>query len=269
MGFLETLKSIFNIEKINIDLSIVKIIKNDHSKKVEVKDNNLIINVSKSIEEKDKIISEGTAFQGLEEGFTFLEDGAVEKLEDFQKYDQSDATRKPLGFLKNKIPSEDINIWRAALYLREHYRHKDHKLTTQVKREIRQKYGDKGGNIANLCSAEYLENFLEPLYFNLKEQYEAEDEAIKEFKKTYKHVVTELPFTIFVSHQSDLDGIKKEISKKRTYGHRHINIHGIGSGNTKTIENLLEELEENTEYKIKKQVKEEGRIFVRLEYIKK
>jgi len=165
----------------------------------------------------------------LDEGRILLQDTCKNTIEEFRSQERSAETQERLKFLDKKIPPEDLNIWRAALYLRYCYNTKElKKKVSAIKYQIMQKFGDKGRNIANLCTAGYLEEWLIPAYEKLKETLVDEDLAKIEFGKIYSNFVNQLPFTIFVSHVMSKDELRKEILRRKEFGIAFVNIHAPG-----------------------------------------
>ncbi|MGD0336705.1 MAG: hypothetical protein ABSB18_06360 [Candidatus Omnitrophota bacterium] len=185
----------------------------------------------------------------LDEGRILLQDACKNTIEEFRSQEKSSETQERLKFLDKKIPPEDLNIWRAALYLKYCYNTKElnHKVSI-IKYQIIQKYGDKGKNIANLCTAGYLEEWLIPSYDKLKETLTDEDLAKIEFGKIYSNFVNQLPFTIFVSHVMTRDELRKEILRRKEFGIAFVNIHAIGDVNVLKVKAVVVDIEKEREH---------------------
>src|SRR3989339_838117 len=54
----------------------------------------------------------------LDEGRILLEDSCKKTIEDFRNQEKTAETQEKIKFLDKKIPPDDLNVWRAALYLR-------------------------------------------------------------------------------------------------------------------------------------------------------
>ncbi|MDD2680266.1 MAG: hypothetical protein PHO03_05675 [Candidatus Omnitrophica bacterium] len=185
----------------------------------------------------------------LEEERILLQDKCKDTIEEFRSQEKLAETQERLRFLDKKIPLEDLNIWRAALYLRHCYTTKGLKQKVgAIKYQIMQKFGDKGRNIANLCTAGYLEEWLMPAYEKLKETLADEDLAKLEFGKIYSNLVNQLPFTIFVSHVMSRDELKKEILRRKEFGIAFVNIHAIGDINVLKVKAVTVEIEKEREH---------------------
>jgi len=203
--------------------------------------------------------------QALEEDFIFIENEAEDFVVDFNSKEKLQDTQDALHFLMPLIPIEDVNIWRASLYLKRQFEIPTHdkEQIKDLKRRIIEKYGDKGKNISNLCSAGYLEIVLKPLYEYLKKDSENEASAKNIFLSKYKVIVQELPFTIFVYSDMTEKSIHDEIERRRQSGTKFIIIHGIGKDNVRFIRKTIDQLE--SKISIKKSIKEENSIiFVKI-----
>ena len=198
----------------------------------------------------------------LDDDRILLEDSCKKTIEDFRSQEKLAETQEKIKFLDKKIPQDDLNIWRAALYLR----HCDNTIALKgrvvgLKFQLMQKYGDKGRNIANLCTANYLEDWLIPAYGELSETLNNDDLTKKEFGKIYNHLVNELPFTIFVCRTMSIDGLKDEIMRRKEFGINFINIHAIGNDNVQKVKIVIPDIEKDSHYCEERKT---GRIFVRI-----
>ena len=206
--------------------------------------------------------------EAIKEGHSLIAEETNVTLEDFKKNESLEENRKILVFLEKKIPVEDLNIWRAALYLRRYYLSDDREKTAILKSQIMQRYGAKGGNIANLCSSDYVTRFFIPLYDSLLEDFGGDNEkATEAFKEKYKIIVNELPFSVFVCWHDTPDKIMKAIEKRKAYGAKYVNIHGIGIENVKHIKEVIEPFEEENYAMIKELKKDKTTIFVKVEFV--
>jgi hypothetical protein len=264
MSFLDKIKKLFSIklpEHFHLHFNLITINKSDQSRKVEYNDSSkkLTVNVDGLDGQEEPKIKELLNL-AINEDYALLEENAKVLMEDFERADKSFETQNILKFLKPKIPVDDLNIWRAALYLKNKHESTRKEEVKSVKRQIMQKYGDRGKNIANLCSADYVKDYMIPLYDALIQYYKDESVARERFRKAYSIIVEELPFTIFVNHQMTINDIKTEINRRRKYGSKFINIHGISEDNKRKIQEVSSELETTGKYEIKKYIKEEKNI---------
>ncbi|MCK5215721.1 MAG: hypothetical protein KAR05_10255 [Candidatus Omnitrophica bacterium] len=268
MGFFEKLLEILsNLKELKnvlppLNFSLINITKNDNS--ITTNDDstkNLSVSYKEIQNRADELLP-----LALDEGYTFLQRDAQELMEDFKEKEKESEIKEAVSFLRGKIPDFDINIWRAALYLRAQFKLGNKEKTNFLKRQIMEKYGDKGRNIANLCSANYLEDFLIPLFNALKEN-DKNDVFNDKFLKVYSKVVDDLPFIIFVNHSMGEEEIKRQIQIKRNYGIKALNLHGIGRENIAKIKKVLSFVEENSDCPIKKEIREGNEvIFAAIRY---
>jgi DNA-binding protein YbaB len=167
--------------------------------------------------------------------------------------------------LKTKLPRKDVPIWEAALYIRQV--HQNGGRVEGLKNNIKFRYGDKGGNIANLCSAGYLEKIILPIYDELSKQPDFKPE---EFYSQYDVIVTQYPFAVFVALQSAMDDIKQEIMEKidynKLYGTSTINIHAIGKENIRKVIDILDEKEITEKLNGDPKIKVEGNVLLAIIY---
>jgi len=270
MSWLDKLKGLFpkleSIVKFDSFLSIH--INCNNSNKTEYNDSSktLEINPRKlSSNEKEEL---GKLLQSrLDDGQVLLQQESRLLIEDFKAEERSGETQQILSFLLPIIPPGDIGIWRAALYIRKCF--KEGKKIAGLKTDITHKYGDRGRNIANLCTAEYLNEWIIPLYKEFENATDDKSAAIEKFRKVYNKIVEELPFIIFVCSKMSEEQLKREIESKMERnlkgGVKFINIHGIGNRNIELIRNAILAVEKK-QGKLIKSVNEENQIiFARLE----
>ena len=199
--------------------------------------------------------------------YTIIENEATDRVNDFKKEEKSSDYQKVVDFFKNKVSLLDLEIIRAALYIRRCFRRRENIDT--LKWDVSQKHGQRGNNIVNLCTAGYFEDYLMPFFDLVSENAVDEQEALREFDILFNTIVIGLPFTIFVCYKMNVDEVKSiimdKVKKNLKYGLKFLNIHGIGIQNIKKIHETILELEETI--KIKKSINEKNNIiFVRLEF---
>lgn len=259
MGWLDELKALVNIE---INAPFINITKNsdnsnpgeeyiyDEEKgKIDV----LYDNLSPDKKDKIKLILK----KNVEEGNKLLElksSGLLKELTEFQRNKGTD--QKVLDFFEDIIPEEDMEALESSLYLRRKFlQRKDVK---NLKDDLRSRFGDRGANIANLCTAGYFENFLMPLFNSSK----------VDFKNIYDVVVSKSAIAIFVHNQMNDTVIAREIKFKlqisKKYGIKFLHIHGIGEQNITTIKKCIRENKEIFDFYDKEIFEDNGIIIVEL-----
>lgn len=141
-----------------------------------------------------------------------------------------------LEFFHGIIPPNDFIALKASIFIRDKFKTGDQ--INELKRDIIYRFGDRGKNICNLCSAGYFEGFLMPLY-------NADMSTEKNiFKKIYDDLISECMLAIFVYFGMEPKDIPHEIEEKikisKKYGFKFIHIHGIGQKNINTIKKFIE-----------------------------
>ena len=192
MGWLDKLKALVNFELNAPFINITKSSDNSVVDKEYLYDrekDKIDIFLNKLPEEKRKQLKL-ILKESIKEGDKFLEEKASSLFEDicnFQKNKGED--KKILDFFEQIIPREDFEALESSLYLRKKFL--DKKDIKQLKQDIRMRFGDRGKNIANLCTAGYFENFLMPLY----------NKSQEDFKKIYEVVISKSAMAVFVNSQ--------------------------------------------------------------------
>ena len=167
-----------------------------------------------------------------------LEDNATKLLESFEQEEEKSEYAATINFFKQKIPSSDLEILRASLYIKSLYDKGEP--VRELKSSVMYKYGERGRNISNLCSAGYFTSYIKPLYLEMESQ---ENFSNQDFIKVYNIIIKHSAFAIFVNSQMSLDELNEQIAQSmefnKKYGINHLNIHGIGSSNIFKIQEAL------------------------------
>lgn len=168
------------------------------------------------------------------EGNKFLEEKSSKlfnELCEFQKHKGDDG--RVLDFFSNILHKEDLEALECSLFLRREFGKK--KDVSHLKQDIRTRYGDRGNNIANLCTAGYFEKFFIPLY----------NSSSADFKEIFELAVSKSVLALFVHTQMTEKEIAEEIKAKlnisKRYGLKFFHIHGIGEQNITNIKKCIEE----------------------------
>jgi hypothetical protein len=232
--FLPELKSVNLTVLSNIHLGV-----NIHSgKKVEVINKTVVIDLNKlTLQERARVLQQLPV--AVKNNIPVLEDTfkaqAVNYLEEISQPDNQEL----IAYFVDKLPLSDLPILKASLYLRSQLI--EHKDTQQVKKDIITRYGKRGSNISNLCSAGYFESWIKPLYEGMAKSPNFEMER---FRKIYNEVIENLPFTIFVNRSMNEKEIEASVREKlelmTKYGIRTLNIHGIGKRNIEIIKQVIQ-----------------------------
>lgn len=278
-GWLDKLKDIFHIDlsrlkslvhiQINITTNIssgnkCEIVEgNEQSARIDIN----LPHLSKDDESRLKEILRSDAFSDVGH---FVQGKTLELIEAFQETERSPDIQKELLYFRGKIPDEDIPMFRACLFLKKKY---DQGVPIhEIKARIMTSYGQRGKNLANLCSAGYLNDWLRPLYESLEKGSPTPIEAVRKFQQVYHNIVDELPWTVFVSRHSPSVQIKSEVLGKidanLKYGIRWLNIHALGKENLCKLRSVLDELEAERADLHVEITKDEQRMTVRLKVTK-
>lgn len=238
MKFLEKLKALINLE-INSPIFSINITKNSNNPTTETKgflydkkDGKLELYLEETQEDKKeelkKIIKEC-----LEGENKLLEVETSKLLHKLYKYNRKNKNLQLLNFFRPIIPSEDLEALDSSLYVRDVFKSGSWEDINKLKYDLRKRFGDRGNNISNLCTAGYFEEFLMPLYNSSKER----------FKELYEIIIAKSVVAVFVHSQMEQDKIPSEITTKLNisskYGIKFIHIHGIGGNNIFKIKECL------------------------------
>ncbi|MCK4730280.1 MAG: hypothetical protein KAT28_03090 [Candidatus Aenigmarchaeota archaeon] len=234
MNWFDKLKKLIHIE-INSPIININIIKDSDNSTIgkydydETKEKlNLYLD---KLDDKTKEQLNPIFQEYLGEGNKLLENETSELLYSLYRYNKETKNRPILNFFKPIIPIEDFRALEASLYLRESFIKKED--IRKLKRDIKDRFGNRGNNISNLCTAGYFEEFLMPLHNYSRDQ----------FTKLYELIVLNAVLAIFVHKQMPLEEITSQIKKKleisKRYGIKFIHIHGIGKSNIAKIKNCI------------------------------
>ena len=246
MGFLESLKQLISVD---IDLSNfinINIINDSQNKQklIPSKDGKTVHINYPQLEDKEKQVMNKALKSSFESGEIehIMELCSEKKVEDIKKKLSIKTTREILEFYKDKIPLENYKALEASLYARVDF--VVGKSISADKDDIRNKFGDEGNNICNLCTAGYFEGYIKEAY---EEMGSSNNFSIDEWQKYFKLIVRTSPFAVFVHKEmseEELSGmIVYRLSTNIRYGIKFVDIHGIGWGNVKKIKKILRELQ--------------------------
>jgi|ACXJ01.1.fsa_nt_gi hypothetical protein len=210
-------------------------------------------------EELGKIIKEA-----FEEDKELFKENLLEYAGELDDYKEEDPDKELLGYFKDKLTKEDFEILRISLFLRSRHRLKEN--VSKIKEDIVKKFGDRGKNIANLCSTEYFENFIKPLWEVIHESIEDQGTADIEFYKIFELIVKNGLLAVFVHHYMTADKlsslITKRIEESVRYGFAMVSeqlyIHALSRQNVKTVVDWVE----NHGVKIKAEIIVQGKDFI-------
>jgi hypothetical protein len=268
MAILEKLKHLVKLEGCSFTFINIQINSNNTSEKYTSLNGGqtLGINLNKlSPSEKEEL--KPLIPQAVAGGALLLEDKSIERIEDIELKERTPDEKDILAFFKGKIPHPDYTALRASLYLRKRFSEgADRDEIAKLKGEITWKYGRRGRNISDLCSAGYFETLIKTIF----EEKERSGYTEQEIFDTYDLIVEEGTLTVFVSTGMSPDQVRQEIEGKikrnKQYGLHILYIHGIGRTNIETIRMVIYDLKEKYPT-LKKHIEEYANIIsVRLEF---
>lgn len=234
MGFLETLKTLIEV-KLNLKLENVSLINvnivNGTKKEPVTHDsvqNKYIIDISK-LDKKEYETIGCIAREYVENNKMLLEDKSLVLLDELYNFrKQSNST---LEFFEGIIPQTDFQALRASMFIKAKFQKGE--TINDLKRDVIMRFGDRGRNICNLCSAGYFEEFLIPLYNIDKDKFDG----------IYSDFVASSMLAVFVNSAMVADDIPEELERKisisKRYGFKFIHVHGIGQKNISTIKEFI------------------------------
>lgn len=278
MGKWDWLKD-FSLVKINlnVDLSRLKSVKllsdnkigsvtevtaDENSKALLVKINQdkLASSNQQTQAEVHELLRQAVATQGGN-----IEEHTDKLIDDVSSYQSKGGSSKTLNKLRKIAPPKDIPIWESALYIRGVYEQDGN--VGALKQTLKYRFGDRGGNIANLCTAGYLESVIFPIFDELSKR---PDFTQNDFDSQYETIVTMYPFAVFVAQPSSEDEVLQEIKEKidlnKNYGVSTLNIHTIGKSNIKKVNSVLDNKEISEKFTNPPRITIDGNVLLAVVY---
>ncbi|MCZ7403048.1 MAG: hypothetical protein O8C61_12565 [Candidatus Methanoperedens sp.] len=198
------------------------------------------------------------------EGTTLLLKESQELIKDIKLKEESSDVKPLLEFFKTKIPPNDYNALRAAIYIDKRFKEggKFGEIY-RLKGDVARKYDGRGLKICNIYASGYFETMIKPLY----EEFSQQGFDRTDFINKYNIIVNEEAFALFV--RTDMDGaevktaIKIKMSRNLKYGRRDVTIHGIGRSNAEKIRKAISDIEDEKEFpNFDKHIEETGNIIL-------
>jgi len=200
-----------------------------------------------------------------------MEKTALSTIEDIQTHENKAAVKQEIEYFRGILPTMDLTILRACFYLKkvndENTRQRD---VAQLKSQIVRNYGKRGANMANLCTANYFETWIIPLYKEIATTTADKMNAAGKFREIFNTIIEELPRTVFVSQTMSSADLQKQaiykLEKIKSYGTAFLSIHALGKANVNKVRSVLPVIEQQFP-DIAKNISEEGnRIIVQLQF---
>ncbi len=150
------------------------------------------------------------------------------------------------NFVTKSLPLKDQALWKAGLLLRQYFKSGENELVVQIKNDMVQTDQIRGKNIANLCTAGYLESEIIPMHEKLTDLERSED-----FTKFYEALVTQTPTSVFVGVIHNEKSLRVELLNKIEYAKKYsapyIKVHALGRHNVELAIKILKEVREKSE----------------------
>lgn len=246
MSFLDSLKNLIGIK---IDLSKLKsfsihlLSDNTIHKTVIIDKKTININVS-TLNQKDMPAIKKLIRQAISENKLLIEEKANTRLQDIAKTKNNPDSTSLLEFFKGKISNNDLEILRASLYVKTVYGRGDQ--VGELKDDIITRYGARGRNIVNLCTAGYFSSLIKPLFEDMVDQQGFKPSW---YLEVFDTIIDQSPVAVFVSSSTTKDQLLSEVEARirinKRYGIHYLNIHGISEQNVEKIEFVLGRLKNN------------------------
>lgn len=181
-----------------------------------------------------------------EQGEIIWKESRAEPLSSYEEYNSENRNKAILSFFESILPTDDFIALKLSLFLRSEA--EKGKKIYNLKNDIYNRFGERGGNISNLCSAGYFDKGkeLETLY----------KKAPQEFNKYYEMVVGAKARALFVHNKMTDAQLEKEINgmveKAIKYAMTDFRVHGKGKTNVDTILRFAHSRSNTESYRISK-----------------
>ena len=203
--------------------------------KVDKLNKRITIYVKSLTKAHNKVLQEAikSCFE-LGEFSCLVDESKIDLLNRLYKFD--DATdNQTLSFFKPLLSRPDWEALRDSLFIRAEFRARSG-IVSQLKQDVRFRYGERGIIISNLCTAGYFEHVMMPLF----------NSSRVEFQKYYDLAVDRAIAAFFVHSEMTVDQITKEMNRiivsAKSCGLASIHIHGIGGKNISKIKRYLNKI---------------------------
>ena len=188
--------------------------------------------VAPILEQKNKPLLLEIIKKVFEDGGLLLKVDKESALKSYQQYLSQNPNQKTLAFFENIISKDDYLALKMSLYLRSES--EKGKNIFSYKNDIRNKFGERGANIANLCTAGYFESEFMPLYNEVDR---------KNFDEYYELAVGKKARALFIHSGMSKEDIEKSFDgmllKALNYHMVDFRIHGIGTVNVSVIKEFI------------------------------
>lgn len=223
------------------------------------KDRILLI-VLKNIKEDDKPVIFEIIRKVFDDGELILKDQTGQALESYQKYIEANPDKRTLEFFKDLLDKDDLNALKMALFLRSEQQKGEN--VAQYKQDIRERFGERGATIANLCTAGYFEDEFMPLHDEVSEE---------QFLEYYELAVSKKARALFVHANMTQHEIEQQfldmVAKGIKYHMEDFRVHGMGAQNVKNIQEFFKNLQKEKDKRFVFRKKSEQKHPPAIEYL--
>lgn len=159
----------------------------------------------------------------------------VREISIYEDYKRNNPDRDVIDFFTDKIPPEDMAALRMSLFMRNQKGNgmEIHK----YKKAIRERYGERGTSIANLCNEGYFENEFMSMFNNM---------SLEDFEYKYELFVGKRARALFINSGMTEGYIYTSflnmIRKCQKFALQSFRIHAFGKYNVQSIKAVLEDV---------------------------
>lgn len=158
-----------------------------------------------------------------------------ETLTNYTAFLKKNSDKETLDFFSTILSERDLSALKLSLFIRSEAQ--AGRNIREYKEDIKNRFGERGTVIANLCSANYFENEFIPLYLQM-----LRGEFIDYFEKVVSEKIRALFVHSGMSVKNIIDEIERMVSKGIKYHMDDFKIHGIGATNLTNINECVAEL---------------------------
>lgn len=166
------------------------------------------------------------------DGELIFKSSKEETLKSYTAYSEKNKDKKTLEFFENILSKDDYSALKMGLFIRKLM--EEGKPIFTYKQDIRERFGERGANIANLCTAGYFEEEFIPFYNDYSEA---------EFKEYYELAVGKKARALFVHSMMSAEDLENEFSqmlnKVVKYHMKNFRVHGLGNKNVNAIKEFF------------------------------
>lgn len=203
----------------------------------EKKDRILLI-VINNLDADEKKVVQGIIRELYDAGETLFKKSKEETLSKYIAYRENNTDKEVLDFFEKLLPRDDYSALKMGLFIRDLM--STGKPIYAYKQDIRDRFGERGANIANLCTAGYFEEEFMPFYKEYSSQ---------EFKEYYELAVGKKARALFIHSMMTPEQVNDEFENILTRAMRfHMNdfrIHALGRSNVKAIKDFFSKKSED------------------------